>query len=262
MIISGANLEGMEGSFKKLTDYVPEDVPFYGYLEYIQNLYYECLEKSKDISLNRFPIDGNKVVIEPLTCNHRCHADIETLRSISEYGVLATEWFGIAESEHEGLFCTFIDRIKPESYPSYKTENLHRTSDSTQEVVLFFDENEVMKKLLHYDLFEYERVKLHEPEKLKDKYTEEEIWLLDFLYQVSPAGFDFHDSSDRPYYYWSAIPGGIPSNLINGICIKLDEYSDEYLDEVNNLFPNATLFDCSLNVLRMPKKIGEDKHIK
>ena len=53
MIISGANLEGMEGSFKKLTDYVPEDVPFYGYLEYIQNLYYECLEKSKDISLNR-----------------------------------------------------------------------------------------------------------------------------------------------------------------------------------------------------------------
>ncbi len=262
MKIAGANLEETDGTFKNLTDYVPRDVPFYRYLEYIQNLYYDALDNSKNMSIRRFPVDGNKVVIEPLTCNHRCHPDIEILRSISEHGVLATEWFGIAESEREGLFCTFIDRIKPETYPSYKSENLQRISDRTQEVVLFFDENDVMKKLLHYDLFEYERVKLHEKEKLKEKYTDDEIWLLDFLYQVSPAGYDFHDSSDRPYYYWSAIPGGIPSNLINGICVKLDVCTDDYLDELNILFPNATIFDCSLNILRMPKNISEDKCIK
>ena len=119
-----------------------------------------------------------------------------------------------------------------------------------------------MKRLLHYDLFEFERVKLHEPEKLKEKYTDEEIWLLDFLYHVSPAGYDFHDSSDRPYYYWSAIPGGIPSLLVNGICVKSNEHSEEYLDKLCELFPNATIFDGMLNIVRRAKNNSDDVHIK
>ena len=50
--------------------------------------------------------------------------------------------------------------------------------------------------------------------------------------------------------YWSAIPGGIPSFLVNGICVKNNNYSENELDEISTLFPNAVIFDASKKVLR------------
>ena len=52
--------------------------------------------------------------------------------------------------------------------------------------------------------------------------------------------------------YWSAIPGGIPSKLINGICVKNNNYSESELDTISSLFPDAVLFDSSRKVLRCP----------
>lgn len=46
--------------------------------------------------------------------------------------------------------------------------------------------------------------------------------------------------------YCSVISGGIPSELINGICVK----NNNYLDEISEMFPNAIIFDSKKKVLR------------
>ena len=58
--------------------------------------------------------------------------------------------------------------------------------------------------------------------------------------------------------YWSAIPGGIPPFLINGICIKRNKYSDEELDELSKLYPNAVIFNSRKEVVRYPYKLEEE----
>lgn len=57
---------------------------------------------------------------------------------------------------------------------------------------------------------------------------------------------------------WSTIPGGIPSMLINGICVKNNNYTEEELDEISHMYPNATIFDSNKKVLRSPL-ISESK---
>ena len=264
MRIVGGNLEEREVEFKNLIEYAEIGTPFYDVMKYLQNFYYDCCNKVLNSNVNMMPIEDGKVVIKPMMVNHRCRGDIDIVSEISKRGLLASEWFGVLESEGEGRFCTFLDRIKPDSYVYAKDENFRRLNDREQGLVLFFDQdNPVMKKLLDLDFFEYQIIKEKTPEKLKELYSEDEIKLLDVIHDFSKASFDFHYSSDRPYYYWSAIPGGIPSLLINGICIKLDNYDDEYLDKLNNLFPNAVLFDGMRNIIRTPKNNSDDfKHIK
>ena len=53
--------------------------------------------------------------------------------------------------------------------------------------------------------------------------------------------------------YWSAIPGGIPSEFVNGVCIKNNKYTDEELDEISSLFPNAVIFDSTKKVIKYSK---------
>lgn len=48
------------------------------------------------------------------------------------------------------------------------------------------------------------------------------------------------------------------SKLINGICVKNNNYIETELDFINSLFPNAVLFDSSKKVLRVPY-INESK---
>jgi hypothetical protein len=254
MRIAGANLEEREVDFINLVEYAEPGTKFYEVMEYLQNFYYDCFDKAENSFVNKFPVEGDSVVIEPMMINHRCRADIDILREISKRGVLASEWFGIPESEGEARFCTFVDRIKPECYEGYEKDNFRRFNTNTQEIILFFDqENEIMKKLLSLDFFEYQKIKRDNPEKLDELFTDKEIELLDIILEFSKASYDFRDKKNRPYYYWSAIPGGIPSSLVNGVCIKLDDYTDEYLDEVGDLFPNATLFSTSFKVLRDAK---------
>lgn len=259
MRIIGANLGTEEGKYVLLSSYAKPNTPLFTILHNLENMYFDLVEQSKETIVNTFPTKDDHVILLPGMTNHRCSKEIDVLRGISEYGVLASEWFGHFESEMEGRFCTFVDRIKPEKYPNAKNENFRRLNDRAETVILFFDDkNEIMKKLIHLDYFEYEKIKNTNPEKLEVIYNKEEMKLLGgVIEEISPAGKDFHDKEDRPYYYWSAIPGGIPSLLINGICIKNNEYTDEYIEELSKLFPNATIFGGNLKIVYKPTKIKQ-----
>ena len=111
-----------------------------------------------------------------------------------------------------------------------------------------------MEQLLHLDYFEYEKIKQQEPEKLTEIYSEEEIKLFDSIIEpFSPCSKNYHIKDMLPYCDWSAIPGGIPSQLVNGICIKNKQYDKEYIDEVSKLFSNATIFNGELEIVHTPK---------
>ena len=120
----------------------------------------------------------------------------------------------------------------------------------------FFDEtNSIFKQLLHLDYFEYEKVKNQSLDKLIEIYNEEEIELFEqIIAPFSLGGRTFHTKGILPYCDWSAIPGGIPSKLINGICIKNNDFDKEYIEQVEKLFPNATIFKGNLEILYRPIK--------
>ena len=89
---------------------------------------------------------------------------------------------------------------------------------------------------------------------LDSLYSKEEISLLEGLIEpFSPAGKHMRKEYDFKTNYWSAIPGGIPSFLINGVCIKNNDFSSETIEEIGNLFPNATVFKGDLEVVRYPQ---------
>ena len=199
--------------------------------------------------------DDGFVVIPQHALNHRCSKKIESLREISNHGLLASEWFGELESEREGCFCTFLSRMKGEDYPYYGDLAEDDKSRLTigNNVILFFDEtNFLMKYLLHLDYFEFEHQKEINPN-YSSLYSSDELEILEKLIEpLSPAGKDMRKSYDFKTNYWSAIPGGIPSSLINGICIKNNNYSSQELDEINALFPSAVVFGSDKKVLRYP----------
>ena len=264
MIVKGANLGSVEGEFKGLSkhDLVDSD-----YLKdktkVLESLYYNLYEKAKDSDVVPMTIDeDNHVVIKPYMVNHSCSADFNNLKSIAKYGVLASEWFGVLETEREGCFCTFVSRMKADDYPmkGHLAEDNYSRLNIGRDVLLFFDEaNPIMQYLLHLDYFEFEHIKNVSLVSLNQIYTKEERALLGgFIEPLSPAGRNMRRNSNTKSNYWSAIPGGIPSFLINGICIKKNKYSDEELDELSVLFPNAVIFNSKKEVIRYPYKLSKD----
>ncbi len=264
MVIKGANLGNAEGEFKDLSkhdlvdgDYLKDKV------NVLERLYYNLYEKAKDSDVESMSIDeDNQVVIKPYMVNHRCSSDMNSLRLISQYGVLASEWFGLLESEREGCFCTFVSRMKDDGY-QYKgdfAEDNYSRLNIGRGVLLFFDEtNPIMQYLLHLDYFEFEHIKKTSPQILNQIYTKEEIDLLENLIEpLSPGGRNMRSKHTSKCNYWSAIPGGIPPFLINGICIKRNKYSDEELDELSRLYPNAVIFNSRKEVIRYPYKLEEE----
>ena len=116
-----------------------------------------------------------------------------------------------------------------------------------------------MQYLLHLDYFEFEHIKETSPESIHQIYTKEEIDLLENLIEpLSPSGQGMRHQYDFKTNYWSAIPGGIPPFLINGICIKRNKYSDEELDELSRLYPNAVIFNNEKKVVRYPYKLDNE----
>lgn len=264
MIIKGANLGSAEGEFKDLSkhdlvdsDYLKDKVRM------LERLYYNLYEKAKDSDVASMSIDAdNQVVIKPYTVNHRCSSDLNNLKLISEYGVLASEWFGLLDSEREGCFCTFVSRMKNNNY-AFKGElaedNYSRLNVGSGVVLFFDDTNPIMQYLLHLDYFEFEHIKETSPQILNQIYTKEEIDLLENLIEpLSPAGKGMRYQYDFKTNYWSAIPGGIPPFLINGICIKKTNYSDEELDELSRLYHNAVIFNNEKKVVRYPYKLDNE----
>ena len=257
MIIEGANLESISVEFNNISNYNWGDDPKINeIIKKLEILYLNIEKKAQEQTINMMPIDeNNNVIIQKNAINHRCSNSLDTLRNISNYGILSSEWFGQLESEREGCFCTFISRMKGENYPFVGdlAEDDRSRLNIGRNVILFFDENNpVMKYLLHLDYFEFEHQKQTNPN-YKSLYTSDELEILEQLIEpLSPAGRDMRKRYDFKTNYWSAIPGGIPSIFINGICTKNNNYSEEELDEISSLFPNAVIFDSSKKVLRNP----------
>ena len=257
MIIQGANLGRVEAEYKKLSDYNwTEDQELTEIIEKVETLYLSVENKSRLEVINPMDVDDDgNVIIPQHALNHRCSSSLECLNEISQHGLLASEWFGELESEREGCFCTFLSRMKGSDYPYFGdlAEDDRSRLNIGKNVILFFDEeNPLMKYLLHLDYFEFEHQKQVNPN-YGSCYTPEELEILEKLIEpISPAGKDMRKSYVFKTNYWSAIPGGIPAILINGICVKNNNYSEDELDEISTMFPNAIIFDSSKKILRYP----------
>ena len=117
---------------------------------------------------------------------------------------------------------------------------------------------------MRLDYFEYAHIKQMHPEMLSQMYTKEEIEILDFIYEKSFAGRDFHN---EPYFIgrelWHAIPGGIPPMLVSGVCVNMsDPYFKELQENIEMIsicFPNAVIFDENQKVIAYPKNYQHQK---
>lgn len=256
MTINGANLREASVNFNKLSNiHWTNDKRISEIINYLEKLYVSIQQEANQQSINQMKVEDGKVIIEEHALNHRCSSSIDSLKMISMYGVLASEWFGILESEREGCFCAFVSRMKGEKYPTHGdlAEDDKSRLNIGKNVILFFDDkNQILKYLLHLDYFEFEHQKQVNPQ-YKQLYTPDELKILEELIEpISPAGKYMRCDHDFKTNYWSAIPGGIPSQFINGICIKKNKYSEEELNELNLLFPNAVIFNSLREVIRYP----------
>ena len=257
MIIQGANLGRVEAEYKKLSDYDWTNNPkLTEIIKKLELIYLSIEENLKTQTINPMDVDNDGNVIIPMhAINHRCSNSLESLKEISKHGLLASEWFGVLESENEGCFCTFVSRMKGDSYPHHGdlAEDDRSRLNIGANVILFFDDkNPLMQYLVHLDYFEFEHQKQKNPNYIS-LYTSDELKILEELIEpLSPAGRDMRKSYDSKTNYWSAIPGGIPAKLINGICVKNNNYSEDELDEISTMFPNAIIFDSSKKILRYP----------
>jgi len=221
-------------------------------------------EAEKEV-VTPLPVEEGKVVLKTGTPYHRANHSLDTLKNIAVGGILPSEWFGKLESENEGRFCAFLSRVLNEGDAQGfrgQLNNVNGKVASKNNCVIYFDEsNPIMKMLLSMDYFEYEEIKRTNPEKLKELYPQEVIDIMDKLIEpISPAGKKMHDNPKLPFYDWLAIPGGIPPQFVNGICVHSSNLEImQSLDEISEMFPNATIFDEKQNVLRMAKSKSTDK---
>lgn len=109
---------------------------------------------------------------------------------------------------------------------------------------------------MRYDFFEYLKIKKEHPKKLKEIYP---IELIDLYEEVCCANFlvkggssSFHDGTDYMRKTWLATPLGIPSFLINGICINSKSKIINHLDEISEMFPNTVIFNERREVIKYP----------
>lgn len=260
IVIKGKNLGEVTGELKPLTKhgYFDSSEKEYEILQQLEMLCQNIYATSEMYPVSKLEVTNGEVEIKPHMLLHNCSTDLDTLENISKFGILPSEWFGFPESEREGVFCTFLNQIHDETdYDTSFTRSIlvkdNKKSLNGKGVALFIDaENPITQQLLHLDYFEYAKIKQNNPEILTTKYQPQEIKLLDFIYDISPAGREMHNSRAH-FRDWLAIPSGIPPVLINGINIKKNEYSEENLNRLNEIFPNATIFNGKREVLRNPK---------
>lgn len=240
-----------------LEKYFPNNLEARKALLWLENKRIELIERLNNTPISPLNISNNMVNIEAGTIIHNGSNYIDSLIGISQLGLMPTEWFGVLESENEGRFCAFTKRVlsEEESVGFVANENMRSFNLSDNMLTFIYDTNNpIMQELLRLDYFEYEKIKQTNPERLLEIYSNEEIFMFDNLIEpMSKAGKRFHMNPRMPFYYWQAIPGGIPSKLINGICINENVAKNiEYIEQVQQLFPQVTIFDNKMNVIKMP----------
>ena len=226
--------------------------------KYEQNVIenYEKASKITDEEITPLKITDNKIDIEEGLIFHRCIANMDTLKGISVAGVLPSEFFGAPESEKEGVFCGFFSKIIKSDNPILERYRAFRDAQrkpSRNYVMLYFDsKNPIAKEIASVDYFQYEEEKNHSPEIIEKKYSKETRELFDTLIEpFSGNGKDAHDLP--PHKQWMAIPGGLPPQLINGVCINNEvEFLMNNIDKIREMFPNATIFDQENTVIATP----------
>lgn len=263
MILRGANLGEVDVMYKKLSEWDYYEDQRKDLIKKIENLYFYFSDECNKIKVHSFPQKEGKVKIKEGMIFHRCSREIESLSNIAKYGIIASEWFGQEESEGEGAFCAFLNRIHDRNIT--KGEALNNRTLKTQEefINLFFDDdNIIMKNILSWDYFKYKKIKNTEPEKLDFLYSKEKREIFDKVIEPDSPGSNciasLSESNILPYSDWSAIPGGIPAKLVNGICIKNMKYNKKYIEELSKLFPNATIFNSELDVICNINKNTQD----
>lgn len=115
MIIRGGNLGKKENvEYKNLSEwsYFPDGRQ--ELVKKIEQLYLKFLEESRNTDVKLFPQKDGQVNLMPGMLVHKCSINMDSLKGIAKYGILASEWFGYLESEAEGRFCSFISRIHDE----------------------------------------------------------------------------------------------------------------------------------------------------
>lgn len=263
--VEGTNLGKISAELKRISEYNWTNNPrLKTIIAKLEKLYINLNYQANELKISPMNVDQNGyVIIKNNMINHKCSNNLEILKTISQYGLLASEWFGELESEREGCFCTFITRMKNDDYKYHGdlAEDNYSQLNVGENVILFFDEdNPIMKYLLHLDYFSFEYHK-KVSSNYKSLYTDSELALLEELIEpLSPAGKNMHHKITSKTNYWSAIPGGIPSSLIVGICIKNNTYTDAEIDLINSYFPQAVIFNSKQNVVRYPlQSFNENK---
>lgn len=269
--ISGMNLDSVDNChFDSLSEQIkPKSSKELLAIKNLEAFYFNLFStiEDSDFSIPRIDESYDKVVLDENSYFHILPANMEVLKSISMAGLVASEWFGQLEKEKEACFCTFLNRFNSleenkmtNNRNAYYNYLMYVTSDT--HVWLFFDKRTYfMNELLKLDFFEYQKIRKTEKEKITALYPKEIIDIYEnLILPMSPSSSDFHDKFSRTYF-WSAIPGGIPPMLINGICLGDDSKLYQELDTIKVLFPNATIFDGKRNVLGYGKNIKENRHL-
>ena len=220
---------------------------------------YASLNKSNsNLEMKSMKTDDNKVIVNDGLCFHSTSGTLDRLESISNMGILASEWFGEFESERECCFCVTLD----------ETHDGKCAKPNEKRSVLYFDmDNPIMQEILKYDYFKYVYLKRENPDSLQKNFSSESLELFEKVIEVtSKASKGMRKGPQSIDWYWKAIPGGIPPQLINGISIfSQNKELMQNIDKITQLFPNATIFNENREVLYFAQKdknriINDKKH--
>ena len=256
--ISGRNLGSVTGVFRKISEHFsdksPEDLEN---IRILEKEYFRDYELANDSNVTPLPVgDNNKVIINPGQLYHKIppESNIDTLGNYARYGVVASEWFGVSESEGEGKYCAFLEEVVSDEVAQNPFMRFHNKK-AAREMQLFFDMgNPIMKKIISRDYFNH-KVKKAKGEISQGEHKDEVEQVIDELILPNSPGLSVKqlENPNLPFHYWKAIPGGIPPQLINGIRININRNPEirGKISEVIKLFPNATIFDEEDNVLTL-----------
>lgn len=244
--LEGANLEAVEGvSFRDL--YMIEDDDRHNLtaeqrecILSFQEKFEELWNKAEESTVTPLEIENGK--LPNGVVKHSTLLNMDAINNISQSGIMASEWFGVFESEREGAFCTFL--TEKMDMPNPVNQMVNSRSFIVGDGITFFvdTQNEFMQELLSMDYFDYVYKKNTQPDEVQN-YPE---LIRNFYDKVvepfSPASKTFHNPA-RMFYAWKAIPGGIPSTLINGIAIHSKNVTPELLSQLSDMFPNANIYN-------------------